>query len=253
MRIYITAINGFLGSALAEHLKGRGHQVEGSTRRVMELGRPFHTSVFENQDAVIHCAHDFSRNALYANVNGTKAWMETAAQLGVKQQIFLSSYTARADAPDEYARAKHEIERHFLDRGATVLRPGLVIGNGGLYQRQRVMLMRTPIVPMLGDGRQPIASVTLEDFLTAATAILETLRTGAFNLFNEPMPTYRDFVRQIRAGRPTLFLPIPINLALTLTSTAALLRLPIPVKPAQIRALLQNQSTAWRSDLAQLL
>ena len=209
VRIFITAIGGFLGGALAGHLRGRGHEVAGSTRRAMELGRPFDTTVFERQDAVIHCAHDFTPGAHDANVAGTKAWMETAAALGVRQQIFLSSHAARADAAAEYGRTKHEIERLFLDRGYTVLRPGLVTGAGGLYARQRAALLRTRVVPMLGSGRQPVAAISIADFLAAATLVLEEERTGAFNLFYEPMPTYRQFVTGVREGKPRCFCRSP--------------------------------------------
>jgi NADH dehydrogenase len=252
VRIFITGIGGFLGGALAGHLRARGHEIAGSTRRTMELGRPFDATVFEGQDTVIHCAHDFTPGAHDCNLAGVKAWMETATALGVRRQIFLSSYAARQDAAAEYGRTKQEIERLFLDRGFAVLRPGLVTGAGGLYARQRAALLRTPVVPMLGNGAQPVATISLDDFLGAATRVLEEERTGAFNLFYEPMPSYRDFVRSVREGKSTLFVPIPLRLALALTHMAERLRLPVPVKPGQIRALATNGSSPWRSDLAAL-
>jgi NADH dehydrogenase len=256
MKIFITAIGGFLGGALAKHFQGRGHDIAGSTRRTMELGRPFDATVFEGVDAVIHCAHDFTPAAYERNVTGTKAWLETAAELGVKRQIYLSSYSARANAASEYGRTKHEIERMFLDRGHTVLRPGLVEGPGGLFARQRAALLRTPIVPALGEGSQPLAAISLEDFLAAAEAALDLAfrsHTGAFNLFYEPMPTYREFVRSVRSRRPTLFLPIPVPLAITLATAAEFLRLPLPVRPDQIRALVEDEAAPAHSDLRDLL
>lgn len=252
MKVFITAIGGFLGSSLAAHLRARGHAVAGSTRREMELGRPFDSTVFETQDAVIHCAHDFTPGAFDRNVGGTTAWMKTAATLGVRQQIFLSSYSARADASPEYGRAKHELETRFLKDGYAVLRPGLVAGHGGLFARQRAALLRTPAVPMLGGGAQPVAAIALEDFLAAATVALEENRTGAFNLFYEPMPTYREFVSRVRAGRRTLFLPIPAGIALALTRAAETLHVPLPVKSGQIRALEANAASLRTSDLAAL-
>ncbi len=252
MKVFITGIGGFLGRSLAGHLKARGHVVEGSTRREMELGHPFDSTVFEGQDALIHCAHDFTPGAHDSNIVGTTAWMETAASLGVRQQIFLSSYSARADAASEYGRTKHELENRFLKRDYAVLRPGLVIGPGGLFQRQRTALLRTPLVPMLGGGAQPVAAIALEDFLAAATVILEENRTGAYNLFYEPMPTYREFASRVRAGKPTLFLPIPAGIALALTRSAEALHLPIPVKSGQIRALAANESSPWHSSLSEL-
>jgi nucleoside-diphosphate-sugar epimerase len=252
VRIFVTAIGGFLGGALAGHLRARGHEIAGSTRRTMELGRPFDSTAFERQDAVIHCAHDFTPGAHDRNLGGTKAWMETAEALGVRRQIFLSSHAARPDAGAEYGRTKYEIERFFLDRGYAVLRPGLVTGAGGLYVRQRAALLSTLAVPMLGSGRQPVATISLADFLAAAAFVLEEERRGAFNLFYEPMPSYREFVRGVRKGKATLFLPLPMGVALALAHVAEWLRLPVPIKPGQIRALVKNTSSPWRSDLPSL-
>lgn len=253
MRIYITAISGFLGAALAEHLQARGHRVSGSTRRIMELGRPFDSTVFEGQDCVIHCAHDFGPGSAALNFEGTKAWMETAAAVGVKQQVFVSSHAARPDADSEYGLVKHQIESLFLKRGYTVLRPGLVTGPGGLYQRQKKALSRSAVIPMIGGGAQPVATISLEDFLRAAAAVIESKHAGAWNLFYEPMPTYREFVTKMCEGREVKFLSIPFGLALGLAQVAALLRLPVPVKPGQIRALEANRTSPWKSDLTRLL
>src|SRR5262249_57232934 len=108
------------------------------------------------------------------------------------------------------------------------VRPGLVNGAGGLYARQRAALLRMPIVPMLGNGVQPVATISLDDFLGAATRVLEEERTGAFNLFYEPMPSYREFVRSVRGGKPTLILRIPFGRSSSLPHLAAWLCLPLP-------------------------
>jgi hypothetical protein len=106
---------------------------------------------------------------------------------------------------------------------------------------------------MLAGPNQPVATISLQDFLGAATCVIEENRIGAFNLFYEPMPTYRQFVSSMRERNRTLFVPIPTALALALAHVASWLRLPSPVKPGQIRALTENESSPWRSDLSSLL
>ena len=177
------------------------------------------------------------------------AWFLAAASQGVRLQVLLSSYSARADADSEYGLTKFEMERTFQ----TVLRPGLVMGDGGLYRKQQAALRRLPIVPVIGDGQQPTAVIRMEHFLEAATRVIEEERAGAFNLFYEKQPSYRELVRAMKAGQRTIFLPIPAALALGLAGAAEALHLPLPVKPSQIRALLANQSAPWHSDLANLL
>jgi nucleoside-diphosphate-sugar epimerase len=249
MRIFITGIGGFLGSALAAHWNARGHEVRGSRRGEMQLGGPFDALVFAGVDVVIHGAYDFTAGARRKNVDGTRAWFAAAAAQGARLQVLLSSYSARADADSEYGQTKFEMELLF----ETVLRPGLVMGDGGLYRKQRAALRRMPLVPVIGDGMQPTAVIRTEHFLEAATRVVEEQRTGAFNLFYERQPSYRELVRAMKAGQRTTFLPIPAGLALGLARAAEALHLPVPVKPGQIRALLGNRSAPWRSDLASLL
>jgi nucleoside-diphosphate-sugar epimerase len=251
MRIFVTGIGGFLGSALAAHLAARGHEVRGSRRSEMQLGGPFDASVFAGTDAVIHCAHDFTAGSRRKNVDGTRAWFDAAAAQGARLQVLLSSYSARSDADSEYGQTKFEMEGMFQ----TVLRPGLVMGDGGLYRKQRAALVRMPVVPVIGDGLQPTAVIRIEHFLDAATVVIEGERTGAFNLFYEQQPSYRELVGAMKAevGQRTMFVPIPAGLALALVRAAEALHLPVPVKPGQIRALMGNRSAPWRSDLASLL
>jgi nucleoside-diphosphate-sugar epimerase len=266
VNIFLTGINGFLGGQLAAHLAGRGHVVSGSARCpvrlpgagrtfVMALGEPFDEAVFAGCEAVVHGAHDFSKGSGERNLAGTRAWFQAAARQGVRQQIFLSSYSSRAGSVSEYGRTKHALEPMFLEDGQTVLRPGLVIGPGGLFARQRSALLRTPVVPILGGGLAPTAVIGIGHFLEAVTLTIERRRTGAFNLFYEKQPTAREFVRAVRAaaGKRTRFLPVPTGVALALALAVRVLRLPIPVDPDQIRALAANQSAPWRSDLARLL
>src|SRR6185437_10369822 len=125
MRIFITGVSGYLGSSLAQYLTAQGHTISGSSRRTP--ANP------DRADIVIHAAHDFTRGAMDRNLELTHAAFASAKKCGVKRQIFLSSYSARADAESEYGQTKYRLEQTFLDAGETVLRLGLVIGNGGLF------------------------------------------------------------------------------------------------------------------------
>ena len=185
MRIFITGVGGFLGGALAAHLAARGHEVRGSRHSEMQLGGAFDASVFGGMELVIHCAHDFTSGSRRKNVEGTRAWFDAAAALGARLQVLVSSYSARPDADSEYGRTKFEMEGMFHSGVQTILRPGLVIGDGGLYRKQRAALLRMPVVPVIGDGSQPVAVIHIQHFLDAATVVIEGERTGAFNLFYE--------------------------------------------------------------------
>ena len=261
MKIFVTGMGGFVGGAIAEYLRVHGHNVCGSARRAaggayrMELGEPFDAANFDGIGVVIHCAHDFTTGATARNIEGTQAWFDAAGSRGVHQQIFVSSCSATEKAESEYGRAKSAIEPLFLRTGHCVVRPGLVIGHGGLFQRQRAALLRTPIVPMIGAGQQPTAVIGLTEFLAALTVIIERDLRGAFNLFYEPQPTYRQFVTAVKraGGQRPRFLPVPYQAALTVTAAFQKLRLPFPVKPGQVAALAGSASSERTSDLYRLL
>jgi nucleoside-diphosphate-sugar epimerase len=255
VNIFITGIRGFLGSAMAAHLRGRGHKVRGSARQpgpdvtVMRIGEPFDAAVFRSSDVVIHAAHDFTAGAKEKNIRGARAWFDAA---GGARQVFLSSYSARPDAGSEYGETKYAIEKIFLPAGQAVLRPGLVIGNGGLFAKQRAALRKTPVVPLIGGGRAPVAAIGIAHFLDALAVVVEQGLQGAFNLFYEPQPSAREFVRAVKGGQGWV-LPVPAGLALGAAHLIEALHLPVPVNPGQIRALAANESSPWRSNLGELL
>jgi NADH dehydrogenase len=263
--IFITAIGGFLGAELAAGLSARGHHVTGSRRRGqpaagppvihLALDEPFDPGIFTDCDVVIHAAHDFAPRGYDRNVRGTIAWAEAAARAGVTRQLFIGSPSAQPQAPSEYGRVKYALERWFLDAGHFVVRPGLVIGPGGLFARQRAALLRTPVVPLIDGGRQPTFVIAVDHFVAAVGRILEEGLPREASLFYDNQPPMHDLVTAVKhgAGQRAIVVPIPAALAIASTRLARALRLPIAVTPEQIRTLLHTPLDAVRSDLPRVL
>jgi nucleoside-diphosphate-sugar epimerase len=263
--VFITAIGGFLGSRLAAGLSARGHQIRGSVHssRVillpgvvrLTLDHPFDPDVFAGCDVVVHAAHDFARGAHDTNVRGTIAWAEAASRTGATRQLFISSPSAQPDAASEYGRVKYTLEQRFLDAGHLVVRPGLVVGPGGLFARQRAALLRTPLVPLVGGGDQPTLVIAVDHFVDAVARIIEGGTPREASLFYDERPAMRTFVAAVKhaAGQRAIIVPIPAGVAMGLARLARALRLPIPVTPEQIRTLLHTPSESPRSDLLRVL
>ena len=133
-------------------------------------------------DVVVHLAYD-RKAGIELNVEGVKRVFAAAAAAGVSRQIFVSSYSARPDALSEYGRLKYLLETFFLERGQTIVRPGLVIGNGGLFGRNMEQILHTPLMPLLNAGSDLLPVVAVEDLVTAMTTLLHR-EPGAYNLFN---------------------------------------------------------------------
>lgn len=269
MNVFITGINGFLGRELASSLERRGHQISGSVRSlakkadapiekacVLALGEPFDDSMFAGMDALIHCAHDASRGAYELNVQGTRCVAEAASRQRVGLQFFISSYSAQQAAPSEYGRIKWALQNFFLERDLTVLKPGLVIGNGGLFARVYGLVERLPVVPLIDGGRGEVPVVDIRDFTAAVAEALETRTKGLKRLYHVERPTLRQITCEIRlvCGSKSLFVPIPLWLAHAgLWTIERGLRVRLPVGIDNLRGFAANQACDDQSDLTDLV
>jgi nucleoside-diphosphate-sugar epimerase len=267
VKVFITGITGFLGSSLDAAFRARGDQTAGTTQGSLRrpehsqyrLGDPFDKAVLDGFNLVIHAAHDFSPDSLDRNISGATRVFEAAQACGVSRQIFLSSYSARPDSTSAYGQVKHAVETELRKRGAAIVRPGLVIGNGGLFARNLRFLMRSPIVPLLEGGRNLIPVIALADFVKAMLRLPDSAQPGSeWNLFHPELITMGSLVKEtLRAGgaggcRP-LVVNIPARLALISLSLANAMGLKLPVDANNLRALQSNQAPLYQSQLEQLI
>jgi nucleoside-diphosphate-sugar epimerase len=271
MRLFITGMNGFIGSHLAAFFMERGHTIAGTARQAesarklpslrgcqvfpFSLGDTPPASMFEGCDTAIHCAHDFTRGSLELNVNATKALYGAAHSAGVARQVYVSSFSARPDAIAEYGRTKYLLEQFFLESGQTVIRPGLVIGGQGLFFRSVQAMLRSPIVPLLDSGRDLLPVIAVPDLLTAVLVIVERRGPGAYNLFHPEQISMRRILDTVRraAGHKALYIPVNSTAAIFAIGALRKIGLRLPVDIDNLRALKQNQSTIHRTHLPELL
>ncbi len=170
MRLLITGVNGWIGSTLARHCRGMGHEVRGTTRQGGEQGvvasgdidgqtdwraAVHHRDVVVHAAARVHVMREPSADPLRAfrqvNSEGTLRLARQAAAAGVRRFVFLSSIKVngeqtmpgrpfRHDDPpaplDPYGQSKHEAEMGLrlieAETGmeVVVVRPPLVYGPG---------------------------------------------------------------------------------------------------------------------------
>jgi nucleoside-diphosphate-sugar epimerase len=271
MRLFITGINGFIGSHLAEFFLARGHAVAGAARQAerarnlaplrgsqvfpFALGETPRTCMFEGCDTAIHCAHDFTRGSLELNASATKALYRAACEAGVLRQVYVSSFSARPDAIGEYGRTKYLLEQFFLESGQTVIRPGLVIGGQGLFFRSVQAMLRTPVVPLLDRGQDLLPVIAVSDLLTAVQVIIERRGPGAYNLFHPEQITLRRMLDTVNraAGHKAWYVPINATMAIFALGALRRIGLRLPVDIDNLRALRQNQTTIHHTHLPELL
>jgi NADH dehydrogenase len=266
LRIFITGVNGYLGSGLARYWLTAGHAVCGSVRDVLKappglarvevipLGGAISESALCDCQTVIHCAHDFSAGAADTNLDGTQMLFRAARNAGVSRQIFLSSYSARPDAATSYGRIKYNLECFFLECGATVIRPGVVLGDGGLFGKSLRRLLKTRIVPLVDGGRDLLPVIGIRDFLAAMTIIAESSAARAYNLFYAELVPLLTLAKSIHrlAGRRGIYVDIPLAWAHAALRLASALKVRFPVGEANLRALEANRVAIHQSSLPEL-
>jgi len=267
VKVFISGVRGFLGGELARHLGARGHQVTGTTtRRVGQAGSPlagayswrFGDAVdprwMEGVDVVIHAAHDFSAE-MAVNVDGTRALSKAAREAGVRTQALISSLSARIDARSRYGQTKYAIEQQLAGPDVLVIRPGTVIGNGGLFGRMIEMVRKLPVVPLVGGGTTRMHLIGVGDVCLAVEAVLQCPPPADFNLYYRETPTLREVLASVSRliGRRPMFVPVPSGLVRAALSVAGAVGLRLPVDRDNLTGFMQSQNQVHESDLLHVL
>ncbi len=203
MKVFITGIGGFIGSALARRLESRGHVVVGSSKRPgasvrHALGDAVDPKWLADADALVHAAWDLDPGASDRNRSGSVRWREAAAATRA-HALFVSSYSAYPDFPSSYGRDKAEVEASFTGARAAIVRPALVAGNGGLFRElvQRVNGSRLSLLP--DGGRPDVELVDVDDVCAAIELLLLRRAPGEHDLSAGRLPL-ADVCRAIASG-----------------------------------------------------
>jgi nucleoside-diphosphate-sugar epimerase len=147
MKIAVTGATGYIGRRVVASASKSGHEVISLSRRPdhpfssnwfpYDLSATEHIFLPEGVEVLIHLAANTSfRSGLSAEeeIFAAQKLVNLTKDRGIKF-IFISSQTARSDAPTAYGRVKFQIEQKVIEAQGLVIRPGLVYGGtpNGLY------------------------------------------------------------------------------------------------------------------------
>jgi len=266
--ILITGAGGFIGRHLARRLSGEGYRVVGISRGGAALEHCEATyraalgdsliSVMrrEDVDVVVHCANHAGPNELAINVNGARRWFEEATAHGACLQIFMSSLSAREDAATDYGRAKYVLEESLIAEGGVAFRLGVVIGNGGMFGRIKRSLARSPLVPLLDNGRGRIYFLGIDYLARVVEDSIRSdgdeLRGGVWRLQQPDPCTLLELMTTIRDhyGFTCRFIPIPSLPVQWALSLGEYLPLKLPITSTNVKGLRQSRFDEFETDFA---
>lgn len=173
--------------------------------------------------ALIHLAHDWKNQPghgeIKANLNltATQTLLESCRAFGVTRFVFVSSQSARSDAPNIYGRVKWEIEQLLTGNEEVSARVGLVYGGArkGMFGLL-FKLAKFPIIPMVAPS-QLVQPIHLDELCSGLLLLAQSNLTGWKGLAG-PVPIPFGVVLKILArigyGQHLIILPIPLSLAL---------------------------------------
>lgn len=264
--IAISGATGFIGSQLCAHFVRQGYRVIGFSRSIpvavvkdveyrrFNLETNPEANLFKDITVFIHCAYLKGEEAVNTNIEGTKGLLQASRKAGVKKNIFFSSMSAHADARSAYGQQKLQLEKEFYGPEDAVIRPGLVIGKGGLFFEMVKHIQSKGIVPLIDGGNQPLYTVHISDVLKATEIIISKNLNGVFTVA-EPEPVfYKHFYKALAASlnRKIVLLPVPYALLAAAFAITASLGIKLKVGKENLLGLKALRTFDFSADLRQL-
>ncbi len=228
MNVLVCGAGGFVGRAVAEALRARGHRVvAGVSRRRPDAGADAIEMDFaadtdpavwlprlQGLDAVVNAVgvlRDSPRRPIAAvHEHAPAALFEACAQAGVRRVVQVSALGI-AGSPTAYARTKRAAEERLaaLTRSGRldgrVVRPSIVFGARGASSRMFLALSRLPLLalprPVQRAAVQPIA---VDDLAQGIAALVEgegdvVVGTTPLDAVGPQALTLADFIASLRA------------------------------------------------------
>jgi NAD dependent epimerase/dehydratase family enzyme len=252
-KIAITGANGFIGKALVEALQKEGFMIIALVRKApieksqsidyqeFILGKSLNQKDFEGIDTIVHLAY-YSQNLVKIEADDVNIFSaKELKKLPIKNKIFVSSFAAVPPVGNSYyAKCKIAIEKIFEDQ--TIIRPALVLGDGGLCARLKKQIKKSRFVPMLDGGNQIMQTIEIEVLVEKIIGIIKEEKKGLFHFANPEKTTYKEVIRLItkQLDKKIFFIPIPVWALRLLIKSLSILPNP-PITEDNLEGLLASK------------
>ncbi|MBU3612862.1 NAD(P)-dependent oxidoreductase [Polynucleobacter sp. MG-27-Goln-C1] len=232
MKIAVTGSTGYIGKRLLLAALKRGHQVISLSRVPSstfatnwikyDLGSYEPLNLPLDVDAIVHLAANTSFNSGLTEreeIDAAARVIDIARARGIRC-IFISSQTARSDAPTTYGRIKFQIEQMVIDSGGFVIRPGLVYGgpSNGLYGELVRLVKKFHFLPLFLPGPR-IQPIHVDDLVIGILKVAEcsnnainsivmlgSVNSISFSYFLRSVARYRLRVSRIYIPFPSIII-----------------------------------------------
>ena len=255
MRLLLIGASSFIGAHLVQAATAHRHEVIALSRSGRQsqgvaksfrwsFGEPLPAKDIKDVGCAVHLAHDFDgEDGARRTIESTLTVVTQLRLCGVHRQLFFSSYSAGEHSL--YGKTKLAIESAFKGHeDIVIVRPGLVLGPGGVYGRIGKWAQRLPVIPLPDGGQSKIPVIRIHDLCEQTLQLAKmTAPPREANLFEPDLKSLRELVQKAaeETGRHPRILPVPSGLLLYLLTVAGHLGIPLPVNADNLLGFLGNQ------------
>lgn len=180
------------------------------------------------------------------DADGTTALVDAAKAADISHVVYISGAGAAPDATRTWFRAKWRAEEHIRSSGVayTIFRPSWIYGPGDKSLNRFLGFGKwLPFIPQIGDGKQRLAPVFVDDMAALVADALETPGTEntVFEVGGPDELTMDEIVKRALkiSGHQRHLLHTPATLVKAATAPLVLLPSP-PMRPSAIDFAVQS-------------
>jgi uncharacterized protein YbjT (DUF2867 family) len=228
--ILVAGATGFVGTRLVPHLVAAGHEVHAMTRHPETYDGPATAvggdvrqpsslaSALAGARAAYYLVHSLAeRDFETLDAEAARSFGLAASEAGVDQIVYLGGLGRDDDELSPHLRSRRQVEALLAASGVpvTVLRAGIIIGDGGIsWEITRQLVEHLPAMVTPGWVRTRTQPIAVDDVVRYLIGVLDhpAALGQVFEIGGPDVLEYRQMLLRVARiqRRPLPILPVPL-------------------------------------------